>query len=224
MRKNRSFSSQTIRKGKKVGKIYYYKLTVDDGGAPCVQSEILSLAICKPRIRTGANEGDWVFGFAANSLDSNNRLIYIAQVTDKKRGGEYYRSSEYAGRADRIYRSLGDEYAWRPRARYHGKPGDLQRDLGRPPRYPRAQVLLSSEFRYFGSSGTSAYKTKFPYVKNAVEKLGQGERVNHPDMLRNELMRLKLESWRRFRDKVCGDPHQPPDVTACHRARSFGEC
>ena len=26
-------------------KIYFYKLTVDDGGAPCVQREMLSLAI-----------------------------------------------------------------------------------------------------------------------------------------------------------------------------------
>lgn len=32
-------------------KIYFYKLTADNGGAPCVQDGLLSLAICKPMIR-----------------------------------------------------------------------------------------------------------------------------------------------------------------------------
>jgi hypothetical protein len=35
-------------------KIYIYKLTSDDGGAPCVRDGILSLAICKPWIRSVA--------------------------------------------------------------------------------------------------------------------------------------------------------------------------
>jgi len=35
-------------------KIYFYKLTCDDGGAPCVQDGLLSLAICKPMIRSTA--------------------------------------------------------------------------------------------------------------------------------------------------------------------------
>jgi Nucleotide modification associated domain 2 len=37
-------------------KVYIYKLTVDDGGAPCVQDEVLSLAICKPFIRSTAQQ------------------------------------------------------------------------------------------------------------------------------------------------------------------------
>lgn len=63
--------------------IYFYKLTVDDGGAPCVEKGLLSLAICKPMIRSSAQIGDIIVGFAANSLHSDNRLIYIAEVTDK---------------------------------------------------------------------------------------------------------------------------------------------
>ena len=50
------------------GKVYVYKLTVDNGGAPCVVSGRLSLAICKPIIRKVALEGSWIFGFAADSL------------------------------------------------------------------------------------------------------------------------------------------------------------
>lgn len=204
-----------------MGKIYYYKLTADNGGAPCVEKELLSLAICKPRIRMGADEKDWIFGFAANSLDPNNRLIYIAEVTGKERDGRYYKESQFTGRGDRIYARVGDRYEWRPRALYHGFD-DVSRDLGPHPDYPRAQVLLSDNFRYLGVSGTSQYKAMYPLIKNAVERLGQGERVNHPERLREELISLKNTVWGRFRSKVCGKPHQPSDHKACHRTRSCG--
>jgi Nucleotide modification associated domain 2 len=59
-------------------KFYLYKMTVDNGGAPCVQDRILSLAICKPRIRSSAlkeAEEAILLGFAAKQLRSDNRLI-----------------------------------------------------------------------------------------------------------------------------------------------------
>jgi hypothetical protein len=64
-------------------RIYFYKLIVDNGGAPCIRGGLLSLAICKPMIRSTAEPGDLIFGFAAGSLDRNNRLIYIARITSK---------------------------------------------------------------------------------------------------------------------------------------------
>src|SRR5215469_393036 len=205
-----------------MGKIYYYKLTVDGGGAPCVEGRLLSLAICKPRIRTGAQKGDWIFGFAANSLDPANRLIYIAEVTDKEIDGRYYRDPKYSGRSDRIYRWDGDRYERRARALYHDHDQDLPHDLGEAPTFPRAQVLLSKDFRYFGSSGTADYKTAYPLVKDAIERLGRGERVNHPEKLRDQLLSLREWTWSRFQTKVCGKPHRPPDRTACHRSQSCG--
>jgi Nucleotide modification associated domain 2 len=72
--------------------IYFYKLTADNGGAPCVRHGLLSLAICKPMIRKTAEEGDLTFGFAANSLHRDNRLLYVARVTKKLADGEYYRN------------------------------------------------------------------------------------------------------------------------------------
>jgi len=38
--------------------IFMYKLTTDNGGAPCVENELLSLCICKPKIRMSAKVGD----------------------------------------------------------------------------------------------------------------------------------------------------------------------
>ncbi len=49
---------------KRIPKFYLYKMTVDDGGAPCVQDGVLTLAICKPTIRRVAPEGSFSIGFA----------------------------------------------------------------------------------------------------------------------------------------------------------------
>jgi len=49
-----------------MGAFYLYKMIVNDGGAPCVQDSLLSLAICKPMIRSAAREGSTLLGFAAN--------------------------------------------------------------------------------------------------------------------------------------------------------------
>src|SRR5438876_339194 len=102
-----------------MAEFYFYKLTEDDFGAPCVKDGLLSLAICKPMIRAAAKVGDVIFGFAANSLHSDNRLIYIARVTKKLVRGEYYKEAKYERRGDCIYKSAGDTYHRRRNPRYH---------------------------------------------------------------------------------------------------------
>lgn len=78
-----------------------------NGGAPCVQDRLLSLAICKPMIRSTAEpEEDLIFGFAANSLHCDNRLIYIARIEEKVRNGDYYREKRFADRGDRVYECI----------------------------------------------------------------------------------------------------------------------
>src|SRR5882762_4837638 len=82
--------------------IYVYKIVVDSGGAPCVWNNVLSLAICKPKIRKNAAKGSLVFGFGGK--DYEERLIYIAKVTMKLEDTAYYRQRKYARRPDCIYR------------------------------------------------------------------------------------------------------------------------
>jgi hypothetical protein len=64
--------------------IYVYKMVADNGGAPCVFRNLLSLAICKPKIRKSAKKGALIFGFGGK--DYQERLIYIAHVTSKLGG------------------------------------------------------------------------------------------------------------------------------------------
>lgn len=204
-------------------RVYFYKLTADSGGAPCVQKGLLSLAICKPMIRSSAGCGDLIFGFAALSLrPSDNRLIYAAHITGKLCNGEYYKNRRYAQRGDCIYRFRAGRFMWRKAALYHG-PNDLVHDLGHHPKYPRANVLLSTDFRYFGKAATDRYKSKFPRVKRALENLGQGHRIRHDPDLFADLLGMKKWVWRSTRDKVAGPPSSAPSRRSCLRGRSSCE-
>lgn len=205
-----------------MGAIYYYKLTSDDGGAPCVEGGLLSLAICKPMIRSTAEKGDVIFGFAANSLFSDNRLLYIARVSNKERDGQYFINKRYWVRSDCIYRRRGDKYQWHGKALFHG-PNDLVHDLGKYPGYRRANVLISKEFRYFGKSGSADYKIRYPAIKRVIEELGRGHRVRHGEALLKQLQSLEQDVWTAYPKKeVIGKSTTYPQPGVCHRSKSCG--
>ncbi len=146
--------------------LFVYKLTTDDGGAPCVVNGLLSLAICKPMIRKKAKPGDLIFGFAANSLHSDNRLIYVARVAKAIPGGDYYRQRRYPGRPDRIYKWRSDgTFTHREDAQFHWsdesdvRDEHLRHDLGSFSDYERATVLVSDDYRYFGADSPSTRRS-----------------------------------------------------------------
>ena len=138
-------------------RLYVYKLTTDNGGAPCIDGgRLLTLAICMPVIRRMARVGDFVFGFAGNSLSRDNRLIYIARVKSVEEDGDYYEKATYQDRGDRIYiRGDDGQFSLLSDACYHKDGTQLEHDLGSPPEYERARVLISDDFRYFGSAPDS---------------------------------------------------------------------
>jgi hypothetical protein len=199
-----------------VPRIYLYKLTTDVGQAPCVQADLLTLAICKPMIRTTARAGDLIFGFAASYIEehsggraTDNHLIYIARV-DEIFGRDYYGSAEFADRMDCVYEPVGAGFRWR-KGCCHG-PEHLVHDLGDGPDFSRAVVLASRDFRYFGREGSSDYKVQFPSVKDAVERIGIGHRVHHDEVLRRELRELKDMIWESSEACVVGVPDAQPSV------------
>jgi hypothetical protein len=203
-------------------KFYFYKLIVDNGGAPCIVNGLLSLAICKPMMRCTAEENDIVIGFAGNSLHADNRLIYVARVTEQVKNGEYYRSGKYKQRPDCIYEWQDGRFEQRQGAVYHGSPGDLVHDLGAHPTYERANTLLSREFCYFGASGSDAYKKAFPIVTMAVEALRRGHRVNHGPKLLAELEKLVQWSCDLRGPGIQGMPKSQPRRGESHRGGGCG--
>lgn len=205
-----------------MGRIYYYKLTHDGGAAPCVKRGMLSLAICKPMIRVGAAVDDIIFGFTANSLDRRNRLIYAAVITKKPLKGDYYEGDKFTGRDDCIYEFRKGRYVRRKNAKFHNSPDDLTHDLGEHPEYPRADVLLSTDFRYFGVNGTDEYKFKYELIRKAVKSLGRGQRVNLVPELREQFLAMKKWLWGENKSKVLGQPTEAPSGSSCHRSRYCG--
>lgn len=202
---------------------YFYKLTADNNGAPCLDENgsLLSLAICKPTIRSTAEPDDLIFGFAADSLHDDNRLLYIARITAKERNGDYYTKPEYSQREDCIYERRVDRFAWRDGALHHGC-ADLTHDIGTHPVYEKTSVLLSSDFRYFGKNGSADYKNRYLLIKEAIENLGVGHRVNHDEQLKMELQKFKNQVWEEIRQDEVGEPTNGSRRGVCHRAKSCG--
>ncbi|MCS7468516.1 hypothetical protein NZK35_17830 [Stieleria sp. ICT_E10.1] len=198
---------------------YVYKVIVDSGGAPCVYRNLLSLAICKPAIRRTAKVGDLVFGFGGNNEQIPNRLVYIAEITEKSTGGDYYYEPRFAKRPDCIYRwTAGDELVLKDDAKFHQHADARPRDVGRYSRYGNASVLLSKDFRYFGASATDDWKRSYPTITKLVEGMGQGHRVNHGPRLSEELLELKAEMWQTYAKVKLGEPVHGRKKQDCHSA------
>lgn len=172
-----------------------------------------------PAIRSTASIGDLIFGFAADSLHRDNRLIYIAVVTGKLSGGAYYGGESFDGRGDCIYQFRHGRFSFRRGALYHGKE-HLAHDLGEHPDYDRANVLISKNFRYFGKDGSDSYKTRYRLIKKVVETLGQGHRVHHDQHLRAQLIALKERIWSQTRRQDVGPPTGAPRRGVSHRSQS----
>jgi hypothetical protein len=177
--------------------IYFYKMTTDCGAAPCVDKGKLSLAICKPSIRKRASAGDSIFGFGCQAL--GEKLIYAARIAKVIEDGHYYDDgSAYVDRLDCIYRWQGDELVFRKGARVHG-PKDRNHDVGPAGDHARnANVLVADEFVYFGKVGTDDYKKIHPHLKQSIERLTQGHRINHSPELAKELSSLYLDCVKTF--------------------------
>lgn len=200
--------------------IFVYKMVVDNGGAPCVEGNLLSLALCKPKIRQAAQPGALIFGFGGKPLQE--RLIYIARVTKKLEGDAYYRLPQYAKRSDCIYQVVNGQPERKATAKYHTDADHRERDVGSC--FQKAFVLLSEDFRYLGRKGTDKYKSRYPKLAELVEGLRRGHRRFHSSELRAELLALKEEIWSKHRGMKVGQPSDKTRSRACHEETPSAQC
>jgi hypothetical protein len=200
--------------------IYIYKMPTDNGGAPCVAANLLSLAICKPKIRKSAEKGSLIFGFGGKAY--GERLLYIACVTQKLQRGEYYRERAYAKRPDCIYLEESGLAVRKKKARYHFDSDHRRKDVGL--HFENAFVLLSDNFRYFGRKGTAEYKERFPNIRKTIEGLKQGHRRYLSAELRKELLALKKMFWGKYRRMKIGAPTDGDYNRTCNGNSPSGQC
>ncbi len=200
--------------------IYIYKMIGDNGGAPCISGNLLSLALCKPKIRKTAAKHSLVFGFGGKGY--RERLIYIARVTAKREGEAYYRQREYAKRPDCIYRVENYRPVRKASAKYHFDSDQRKKDVGF--HFENGFVLLSNDFRYLGQKGTDDYKKGYPKLGKLVENLKRGHRRFHSLELREELLKLKREIWKKYRRMKVGIPTDKDRSQPCNAESSSASC
>jgi hypothetical protein len=200
--------------------IYVYKMTADNGGAPCVYRRLLSLAICKPVIRRTAKLGDLVFGFGGRRL--GGRLIYAARITHKPPTESYYRDPTFRGRPDCIYRKVGGRPKRLRNAQFHTLSDESAKDVGR--HFEKAHVLLSDDFRYFGRAETAEYQRRYKSLSRMLKDLTQGHRVNHDPKVHKDLVRLKKALWRKFPAGKSGKPTDADTSRRCNTETPSARC
>lgn len=204
----------------KPAEIYVYKMIADNGGAPCVHGGLLSLAICKPKVRKTADLGALVFGFGGQRL--GGRLIFVARITDKPAVGDYYRNPDYHGRPDRIYRDVGGRPKRVKGAEFHSLTDQSATDVG--PHFEKAYVLLSDDFRYFGAAGTTNYQKRFTTLVTMLSSLQRGHRLNHDWNLHEELCLLAFELWRDYPPGKNGEPSDADHSKLCNTEQASVSC
>ena len=200
--------------------IYVYKMIADNGGAPCVHLNLLSLSLCKPKVRRTAERGALVFGFGGHRL--GGRLIFAARVTDKPAVGDYYRKPDYRGRPDCIYRDVGGRPKRIKGAQFHALTDQSVTDVG--VHFEKAYVLLSDDFRYFGAAGTTDYQERFTALSTMLRSLRRGHRLNHDWNLQEELCLLAFKLWRDFPKGKNGEPSDADHSRRCNTEPASVSC
>ncbi|BBP71389.1 hypothetical protein PHLH6_33930 [Pseudomonas sp. Seg1] len=148
-------------------RIYSYVVRYDSGFAPNPFYNYCTLATCKPKIRQGAQIGDWVIGSGSNdrNVRLGGHLVYAMRVTEAMTFDEYCLDPRFESKkpfrngsrkqscGDNIYFRAAVGTDWQQRDSFHSlpdgsvNPDHVARDSG------VNRVLISEDFVYFGGSG-----------------------------------------------------------------------
>lgn len=123
-----------------MSRIFRYVLMKDTGMAPCIDNGMVSLATCKPKIRSSAKPGDWVIGCLPSP--DQCEVVWAGRVAQSIEVGEF--ECQYHGRSDAIYRGTPNAYE-RLRPTYHPDADEFRKDTSAP-----VLVFAQGETWYFG--------------------------------------------------------------------------
>jgi hypothetical protein len=130
-------------------KIWRYVLAHDNGLAPCVDNDLLTLCCCKPTIRKSAVIGDWVIGFMPARY-GRGRVAWAGQVSSVRPMGAY--CQDHPDRTDAIYRLVGSNPDGTEILQHAG--GNHHQSLEAQTTDARGRnCLIFSPFWYFGAVG-----------------------------------------------------------------------
>lgn len=169
-------------------RVFRYVVRWDGGTAPRPFDGVLSLAICKPKIRATAEKGDWLIGFRSAKP---GEVIYAMQVTERLLLGDYWLDKRFRDRRpgrspfpDNIYRRDGFGTLLQEPNHVHGSDSIRGDTSGR-------HVLLSDRFWYFGENSVPIPNELVHLVHSGIgHTVHKGHAVMNP-----VLIERWLRSW-----------------------------
>lgn len=140
--------------------VYIYRLASDTGLAPCVQNDLLSLAVCKGgQMRNGASISTGLRFWVGNKTHADftkddvyvigtykDNFLYLAKITAVVPMTDYF-NGQSSGRLDDIYESNGKDLKRNKKLRkenIHTQPDRIKKDIA------GKYVLLSDKYIYLG--------------------------------------------------------------------------
>jgi len=164
--------------------VFVYVVARDFGFAPNPFHGVCSLACCKPRIRSVAQVGDWVFGLAGSELAKPGHCVFGMCVSETLSFDEYWLDPRFEVKkprrngsrvmmlGDNIYHRPDEASEWEQEDSHHSRPDGMPDASNIATDTQTNRVLISEEFRYFGASA--------PLVPNDVlQEIGYSQGRNH---------------------------------------------
>lgn len=146
-------------------RIYRYVHVADDGMAPCSDHGLVTLATCKPKIRSAAREGDWVVGFYPAPWEPGI-ISWAARISRKLDHFTY--QAAHGRRRDAVYRPGPQGEPIRLQPDYHSDRREMEKDLSAP-----VLIFDPKKSWYFGDKPAC-----LPGPLMHLAAKGQGHRVN----------------------------------------------
>lgn len=181
-------------------RIFRYILASDNGMAPCIDDGLVSLATCKPAVRSSARPGDWVIGCFPKPAP-RGVVAWAARIAECISVGEY--ETRYRGRSDAVYRENADGTFRRLRPDYHPEPDQVRKDT-------RAPVLVfdTAAAWYFGDQ-----PEMLPDDLMHLAAQGQGHRVKLREIGDLELLQAWLAGI--AKPGILGKPRHAAPASGC---------
>lgn len=141
---------------------YSYVIPRDYGFAPNPYFDYCTLATCKPRIRKGAQIGDWIAAYGAANTSLREKLVVLMRVEEVLTFDEYWEDIRFRSKrpifnkgvmhmyGDNIYHHVGEEWMQEP-SHHSMMDGSINYvNLNKDTQTDR--VLIAGEFYYFGNN------------------------------------------------------------------------
>lgn len=143
-------------------KYYSYVIPRDYGFAPNPYFGYCTLATCKPRIRKGAQKGDWIAAYGAANTEFYEKLVVLMKVEETLTFDGYWNDPRFKNKrpvfnrgisymyGDNIYHRVDGNWMQEPS---HHSMMDGSINIANLERDTKTDiVLLSTEFYYFGNN------------------------------------------------------------------------